>query len=515
MTKVSKFIRKLFRNGDSGFEGDRGLQLRLRKAVTMGKARQVADLLDEGASPVWMEDETHSRRRFRRQNSGPCQLNALLLACRYGNDEVLNLLLDAFFEEPQVLAHFSRAMYCLVIRHDHWKAFQCLQQRRVPMISISSRSSTDSTGSRSSMEASASSQLLSVAAVEHSSSKLPMPIFMAAEHGRHHILSYLLDHYPHDWARYTFEGHSLLSVATMNGHYECVRALLDRQVATGKSLDVAVAMARRHRQAHVLVLLTSYLPEFASDPEPVYKSFNEPPASNVPSTNVCQPINWPNQVMRIRGRGSIAETVASEFDEDGRRSSLLAISSPINYNNPIDDTDRVEEMRARAEMEREQRQSGMMWFLDGRELVEDMQRRVDPHGVSSNGFAVLRSARDSAQNSNNSYSPSQQDDEESWYAVKPSEKNQHHDNLLNDNEESDGNSYESMFFVHEGEVDDNPEVEVPPISIEKPRILQAARSISQSKSVRSRKLISVRSRSFQQQRFLAAIEEHPYGETEA
>ncbi|EEY68733.1 uncharacterized protein PITG_19108 [Phytophthora infestans T30-4] len=458
MTKVSKFMRKLFRK-ESEEEGSRGLQLRLRKAVTLGKARQVAALLDEGASPVWMENETTSRRRFRRRDSYPCQLNALLLACRCGDDDVLSLLLDAFFEEPQVLAHFSRAMYCLVVRHGHWKAFQRLQQRRVPMTSVSSRSSTDSTESPTSV---ASTQLLSEAAMEHVSSKLPLPIFVAAEHGRHHILAYLLDHYPHDWAQYTFDGHSLLSVATINGHYECVRVLLDRQVATGRSLDAAVALARRHRQAHILVLLTSCLPEFASDPEP---------------------------------------TVASEFDDDMRRSSLVAISSPINYTNPAEDMDRVQEMRIRAEMQREQRQTGMMWFLDGREPVEDMQRRVQSHGLNADGFAVLQSARDAAPNSNSSYTSEQE--EESWYAVKSNEKN--HDLLTSDEEER---AYESMFSVHE-EAD-----ELPPVSEERHKVMPAPRSSSSLRPGRSRKLISVRSRGFQQHRLLEAIEEHPAGEIE-
>ncbi|KAI9986968.1 hypothetical protein PInf_026074 [Phytophthora infestans] len=494
MTKVSKFMRKLFRK-ESEEEGSRGLQLRLRKAVTLGKARQVAALLDEGASPVWMENETTSRRRFRRRDSYPCQLNALLLACRCGDDDVLSLLLDAFFEEPQVLAHFSRAMYCLVVRHGHWKAFQRLQQRRVPMTSVSSRSSTDSTESLTSV---ASTQLLSEAAMEHVSSKLPMPIFVAAEHGRHHILAYLLNHYPHNWAQYTFDGHSLLSVATINGHYECVRVLLDRQVATGRSLDAAVALARRHRQAHILVLLTSCLPEFASDPEPVYKSYDEEPTNYNTGGFSC---HWSSQGTRAHGRVSIAETVASEFDDDMRRSSLVAISSPINYTNPAEDMDRVQEMRIRAEMQREQRQTGMMWFLDGREPVEDMQRRVQSHGLNADGFAVLQSARDAAPNSNSSYTSEQE--EESWYAVKSNEKN--HDLLTSDEEER---AYESMFSVHE-EAD-----ELPPVSEERHKVMPAPRSSSSLRPGRSRKLISVRSRGFQQHRLLEAIEEHPAGEIE-
>ncbi|GMF18072.1 unnamed protein product [Phytophthora fragariaefolia] len=513
MAKVSKLMRKLFRRdsgGGAAFDGaakDRGLQIRLRKAVTLGKARQVADLLDLGASPIWMEDESKSRR-FRRRYSDTCELNALLIACQTGNVEILSLLLDAFFEEPQVLAHFSRAMYCLVIRHDHWKAFHTLQQRRVPMSSMSSRSSSDDTSSPTSV---ASTRLLSVAAMENTGSKLPMPIFMASEYGRHHILGYLLDRYQFDWAHYNFEGHSLLSVATINGHYECVRVLLERQVATGRAIDASVAIARRHRQAHVLVLLTSFLPEYASDPEPIDKSYAPPSSNNANDVDdfSCQPQQWPS---RMRGRGSIAETVASEFD-DVRRSSLLAISSPINYDR-VEGGSRVDEMRARAEMHRERRQSGMMWLLDGREPIEEMQRRVDPHGVSSDGFAVLRSARAPAPSSSSSYSSYSQE-EESWYAVKPKDQNRKHSDLLADHDDEEENSYEAMFSVHDHEVNNNPEDELPPLSAEMQLPMSAPRSSPVVRSGRSHKLISVRSRGFHQYRQLAAIEEHPSGETEA
>ena len=167
MAKVSTLVRKLFRKDD---KGDRGLQLRLRKAVTLGKVRQVAALLAAGASPVWIEDESHNSQRFQRYGWDPCQLNALLLACRHGDVETLSLLLDACFEAPQVVAHFSRAMYCLVIRHDHWKAFQRLQQRGVPINLVFSRSSTGSSTSLASI------QPLFATAMEDTSFKLPMPI---------------------------------------------------------------------------------------------------------------------------------------------------------------------------------------------------------------------------------------------------------------------------------------------------------------------------------------------------
>ncbi|KAG2521854.1 hypothetical protein JM16_006097 [Phytophthora kernoviae] len=417
-----------------------------------------------------------------------------------GDVEVLTMLLDAFFEEPNVLKHFSRAMYCIVIRHDHWQAFQRLQQRRVPISSVSSESLDPPTSV-------VSPRLLSSAAAENSSSKLPLPIFVAAEYGRHHILSFLLKHYPREWTDYIFDGHSLLSVAAKNGHYECVKVLLDRHATTGRSLDAAVATARRHRQAHVLVLLTSYLPEYHSDPEPVYKSFSERLSSN--ADNVAdftnQSMQWNITGNRVRGRGSIAETVTSEFDDDNRRNSIL-VSSPIRYN-PVEEMSRTEEMRIRAEMEREQRQIGMMWLLDGREPIEEMQRRVDPLGLSSDGFAVLKSARDPKSSGGDGYSGFSYD-EEAWYAVKPSEKNKHHDDLLSECN-ADESPLETSFVDHE---DDEPE----DFPVENLQPVPAPRSSSIVRSSRSHKLISVRSRGFQQHyQQLTAIEEHPLGESEA
>ncbi|CAI5718091.1 unnamed protein product [Peronospora effusa] len=501
MAKVSKLMRKLFRKDD---KGDRGLQLRLRKAVTLRKVRQVVALLEAGASPLWMDDESHSSQRFRRHDWNPCPLNALLLACLHGDVETLGLLLDALFEEPQVIAHFSRAMYCLVIRHNHWKAFQRLQQCGVPLNLVSSRSST---GSSTSL---ASTQPMSATAMEGPNCKLPMPIFVAAEHGRHHFLRYLLNCYPHDWVYYTFEGHSLLSVATINGHYECVRVLLEREVATRKTLDDAVAIARRHRQAHVLVLLTSYLPEFVSDPEPVYKNSAELPPSNDGKDFTCQQLQWPNQVTGNRDRGSIAETVASEFDDDSRRSSLLAISSRINYDQ---DMNRAEEMSSRVEIEREERQVSMTWFLDEHEPVEEIQYRVDHYERSADGFGVPKSARDLAPSSSTSCTSSYQEDE-AWYTVKSSDgsRQQNDDQLASDEEEVEL-SYESMFSVHEDKVN-NMSDETPPLSEETHEKIAASRFSSIVRSDKSHKLISVRSRGFER-KVLAAIEEHPAGETEA
>uniref|UniRef100_M4B3V5 Uncharacterized protein n=1 Tax=Hyaloperonospora arabidopsidis (strain Emoy2) TaxID=559515 RepID=M4B3V5_HYAAE len=498
-------MRKLFRKDD---ESDRGLQLRLRKAVAGGKARKVAVLLEKGACPIWMDDETHGRQRFHHRHSDACQLNALLLACRHGDVEVLSLLLDAFFDEPQVLAHFSRAMYCLVIRHGHWNAFQRLQQRRVPITSASSRSST---GSTESLTSDASSRLLSAAAMEHSSSKLPVPIFVAAEHGRHHILSFLLNHYPHDWAHYTFEGYSLLTVATINGHYDCVSVLLERQVATRRTIDAAVAAARRHRQAHVLVLLTSKLPEFASDSEPFYKRLEDLRRSNNVSDLSCHPLKSSCCSALLRGRGSIAETVASDLDDEGRRSSLFSISSPINYN---EGSDHVEDMRNRAEMEREQQRIRMMWLLDGREAAQDkLQGFVNPYRLSADSFRVLKSARDAAPSSNNSCSSYQEDD--SWYAVKSDDRGQQqqHDDLLASDEEEEVESYyESMFSVHEDEVNYMSDEQLPPLYEETHKPVTTFQPLI-VRSGKSRKIISVRSHRLQNQ-LLTAIEENSAGETE-
>ncbi|CAI5742983.1 unnamed protein product [Hyaloperonospora brassicae] len=522
MSKVSTFVRKLFRKDD---RDDRGVHLRLRRAVAAGKARQVAVLLEKGACPIWMDDDAHSRRRFRRRHSDPCQLNALLLACRLGNVEVLSLLLGAFFAEPQVLAHFSRAMYCLVIRYGHWNAFQRLQQRRVPMTSVSSASSIDSIDSRAS---GASSRLLSAAAMEHSSSKLPMPVFVAAGHGRHHILSLLLDRCPQDWAHYSFEGYSLLTVATINGHYECVRVLLDRQVASGKTIDAAVAAARRYRQAHILVLLTSRLPEFTSDSEP--GTSGEKICSSTTTTtttttthnnNVSDLMGYRLKASRyasslLRGRASIAETVASDFDDDGRRSSLLSVSSPVNYNQSLD---HVEEMRIRAEMAREQQQIGLKWLFDGRGPAAGEPRRVDPHGLSAGSIRVLTSAREGAPSSNDSSSSCQED--VSWYAVKSSDKSlQQLDDLLTSEEEEEEEEeeevetyYESMFLVHEDEVTETSD-ELPPLFEEAHVPVTTAQSSGVQRSERSRKVISIRSRG-KQNRLLTAIEENFAGETEA
>ncbi|CEG35123.1 Ankyrin repeat-containing domain [Plasmopara halstedii] len=495
MTNVSTFVRNLIRkihNDNSQNRGHRELQLRLRKAVKLAKVRQVAELLHEGASPIWMERKEPTGIRFRRSTSS-CQLNALLLACRVGNDEVLGLLLDVFVEEPQVLIHFSRAMYCLVIRHNHSKAFYRLQKCRVPVASSLSGYSTALSTSPSSVT---SARPLFQAAMEPSNSKLPMPIFVAAQHGRHRFLAYLLEQYQYDWAQYTFENQSLLCVATTNGQYECVRELLTRQVADVHTLDAAVALARHHRQAHVLVLLTSYISESPSSLKSLSGSLKQTVSSKDESK--CRLLHTTN-------RGSMAETVISDFEDDYRPSSLVANNSPINFDNPAEDfLDHDENMPMQASIHCEQQQGGMMWFLDGREPIEEMQRRVDPYGVSTDNFVILQSARESTDGS-------QANEEEEWYAVKSSEKNYQHDNLSPNDEDED--SYESMFFVYKEQEQNTPKEQLHEHE-EKPKLQQSPQSSLLSRSGKSRKLISVRSRKFQQQS-LEAIEEHPAGETEA
>ncbi|TDH68939.1 hypothetical protein CCR75_005269 [Bremia lactucae] len=385
MTNVATLIRKLFRKDSSeviGHSGVRGMQLRLRKAVAMGKFRQVAKLLDLGASPVWIEDETHLQRH---RYAGPCRLNALLLACQRGDEEVLSLMLDVLLAEPQVLAHFSSAMYCLVIRHNHWKAFQQLQQRGVPMAAPSLKSSTDIRDSIS------STQLVNLTSWERPRSKLPLPIYVAAEHGRHYIMAYLLDNYQHDWVNYTFKGHSLLSVATSNGHYDCVRVLLAHQIATKRSLEASIALARRHWQAHILVLLTSYLAELD------YVLQQDSQSSQAANSRINA-----NKVIELRRstyRGSITDTVGSDFDDEFRRSSLESVTSPTNHINSIEDLNHTKPVLVQAQVQRVQQQGGMVWFLDGPEPEKDIQRHLGPNGKRVDTFMILQSARDTADSS--------------------------------------------------------------------------------------------------------------------
>jgi hypothetical protein len=209
------------------------LHKKLRKATANGKLRNVADLLDAGASPTWMEEGVDSTD----------EMNALLLACHGGRVEIIDLMLDAFFDAPQILNLWGRHMYCVVIRSGHWEAFRRIYDRKVPL---------DSGGSMR--------------------SKLPAPMFIAAESGQSQILQFLIRNHPHDAVGYSFNGHSLLSIASKNGHYDCVEVLLSMFVVTDEMLDFAMDVARTHSQAHVLVLLTTCLPQYNSNPRPLMSS---------------------------------------------------------------------------------------------------------------------------------------------------------------------------------------------------------------------------------------------------
>ncbi|DAZ96868.1 TPA: hypothetical protein N0F65_008829 [Lagenidium giganteum] len=261
---MKKLIKRIFQKED--------LNDRLRRAVQQRKARQVALLLDQGASPTWMCSSVEKKDQ-----------NALLLACKSGDTEILNLLLDSFFQDPNLLAAWGRQMYCVVIRNGHWRAFQRLQQRQVPM-------QPNANGNMS--------------------SSLPVPSFVAAEFGQHQILYYLIHKDRTDWRRYEFHGHSLLSIASRNGHYECVEVLLQARQFPPELLQFPIECARLHRQAHILVLLTSCLPEFQlprSDPEPFSPLYASGGKEH-------------DRHRFAEHRGSLAETeVMSEY---GRRSSL-------------------------------------------------------------------------------------------------------------------------------------------------------------------------------------------------
>ncbi|TMW56185.1 hypothetical protein Poli38472_008833 [Pythium oligandrum] len=214
---VKKLVRRMFGK-------DNSIHHKLRKAVAQGKTRQVAVLLDEGASATWMEEGMDDK-----------DMNALLVACHKGDVEILNLLLDSFFEKTQLLRMWGRHMYCVVIRNGHWKAFQRLHERGVPL--------------------NPSGNLRS---------RLPAPAFIAAEHGQSGILEFLLKKDASEAAVYTFNGHSLLSIASKRGHYECVEILLAHIAVTSDMLDFALDCARQRNQAHVIVLLTSCLPGYSS-----------------------------------------------------------------------------------------------------------------------------------------------------------------------------------------------------------------------------------------------------------
>ncbi|TYZ64463.1 hypothetical protein PybrP1_001723 [[Pythium] brassicae (nom. inval.)] len=321
MPIVSRLVRRLlFRHHDH----EQHAHLKLRRAVASAKPRQVAALLEQGASPVWRaDDDVH-------------ELNALLLACQRGDAHVLNLLLDWFFPRRPLLSEWGPPMYCMVIRAGHWEAFLRLFQRNVPQTS-------------------------------DASAKLPLPVFIAAESGRPQILAFLLRQQPHGWREYEFGGHSLLSIASKHGHYECVEVLLASMVPSAAAMDFALDCARKHRQAHVLVLLTSCLPEYNAHGFAVPSSAASK-ASSASSAGDCPMLCAP----RGPHRGSLAETeVMSEYDEQ-------------------------EELERRSSADGERRSHPLLQYgmPFSNESDEAAYQRYNPNRATMDGFALLSAARD-------------------------------------------------------------------------------------------------------------------------
>lgn len=376
MTKVARLVRRLFRHRDN----EQHAHLKLRRAVANAKPREVASLLENGASPVWRTDTDGH------------ELNALLLACQRGDVHVLNLLLDWFFPRRPLLNEWGPPMYCMVIRAGHWDAFLRLHERNVPQTS-----SADA------------------------STKLPLPVFVAAESGRHQILAFLLRTQPHGWRAYEFGGHSLLSIASKHGHYECVEVLLASMVPTADAMDFALDCARKHRQAHVLVLLTSCLPGYNT-----HVAADDAAAFPAPSSAVSKAPSSTSSAGDIpilgvpRGhhhhRGSLAETDVMS-DSDGEQE------------------------------ERERRSSNPLYGMPfSNESDEAAYQRYHPERATMDGFALLSAARDAderaksraavdsereSENENDLRhassgeltwdSVSSEADDERWYAMKLSE----------------------------------------------------------------------------------------------
>ncbi|GLD94043.1 hypothetical protein PINS_up002654 [Pythium insidiosum] len=288
MGKVKAFMRRMLSQ-------EHRLHLKLRKAVAQRKRRAVAVLLDAGASPTWLSDASLEAQ----------ETNALLLACHIGDENILNLLLNALFLDPQAVHPWATQMFHTVIANGHWLAFRCLYDRGVPLEPASNLRGS-----------------------------LPSPAFVAAEHGQSRILQFLVRKDPISLSAYTFYGHSLLSIAAKCGQYECVQVLLSQIMVDHAMLEFAIDCARQHRQAHVLVLLTSCLPEFSAPTSDVDSdSFLDGPFdrdraifsalfanrnggnnSNSTGSGNGKPFN------KLQHRGSLAETdIVDDFDDDERQ----------------------------------------------------------------------------------------------------------------------------------------------------------------------------------------------------
>lgn len=443
MTKMAAFVRKLFRS-------DKRLNLKLRKAVVQNKPRLVAELIDEGASPFWT-----------RPHTAPQDTNALLLACQRGDAHILDLLLDACFTQQERLNVWARHMYCIVIREGHWDAFRRLHDRRIPLQGTTSNNPS-----------------LPIA-----SAKMPSPQFIAAEHGRDQILSFLLMQYRSDWSRYTFNGHTLLSIASKNGHYDCVEVLLASAVVNREPLEFAINSARRFHQAHVLVLLTSCLPEYFSDREPLSKaptsnpvSFSQrrlsperPTCSARPGAGVGSTGIYP----RAQNRGSVAETeVMDDYGEEERRSSIWMLEAGDSSTTSSGPQSNSSEEDLRATMD------GFA-ILEAARRAEsrDRQRRSENGELAWDSPPVSGSSSISYHSNNEEPPRSNQEleDDPRWYA---------------DREASDFDFHQQ--FEAEDPFETEPE-EVP--SPPQPPV--------------SRKIISIRSQRASHYVTLPSIEEHP------
>ncbi|GAB9468520.1 Ankyrin repeat-containing domain [Globisporangium polare] len=386
---MKNLVRRMF--------GKDALHLKLRRAVETRKPRQIAELLEQGASPV-----------FRSAQDKPQQLNALLLGCQQGDAHIVNLLLDWFFHQRALLAHWGPQMYCMVIRSGHWKAFLRLHQRNVPQHVQD----------------------------PEASAKIPEPIFIAAESGQHQILSFLMSQGAPEWRSYEFGGHSLLSIASRHGHYECVEVLLANMMPTFGVMDFAVDCARKHRQAHVLVLLTSCLPEYNSNLSQVHK-----PPYNLSSGNQssqgssrCTLLDDVAMLQRQRGhhRGSLAETeVMSEYDENDleRRSSAWGLQRYSDERDSLPSSDYGMPFSNDSDEAAYQRYNPNRQTMDGYALLEaarEADARKKERRASAGEFENRqRSSGELTWNSSSSSQPvSSEDDEERWYAMKPTDSSE-------------------------------------------------------------------------------------------
>lgn len=502
MAAVKSLVRRIFyRDVD---DEARELNLRLRKAVENARPRQVAALLDEGASPVWMPSPTALGRRSRKRN----ELNALLLACQFGDVTVLSLLMDALFMQPDVLHHFSRAMYSLVIRHGHWRAFTLLQQRRIPVDQpeTTAEAQTPESVNGGDLPGAIFGSCASLLHLNPYALKLPRPAFVAAEYGRHEMLISLLRQEDRIRDDYSFKGHSLLTIATRYGHYECVEALLAHIAVSRDALEAAVACAKRHRQAHVLVLLTSCQPEF-----------QQPDSGGFGSNTLLrdEPFETPlseknfdfhsGKQSRFVSRGSLAETVASdgegEVDEEGEF----------------------------------QRDSMVMWLMDDRNSLDKVKQRVDSTGQSRDVVAVMRSARSRSHEKrmhtreepgNASTQRSKHTNGEIAFAhgwnmppvgFLPSISSHSASGHSNDSEDDDYTSaYKPFRDSDDSETDESSNGSPPTTtSLSTSPVKYVKKSPPMAPAPAPSKIISIRSQSIRMQRSLPAIDENETGESEA